>query len=101
MVQDQRRFRAMCSTATEYLVVKEIFDQFSRRSRLRGGDGDENFVQLVGWLAVFRGLVILKRVGDGTTREISDFEDAPMGVYTEDIFATPCFRGRGRFQREI
>ncbi|MFA6183157.1 MAG: hypothetical protein ACYCR3_11660 [Acidithiobacillus sp.] len=32
----------------------------------------ENFVQLVGWLAVFRGLVILKRVGDGTTRESSD-----------------------------
>ena len=51
---------------------KRFFDQFSRRSRLRGGDGDENFVQLVGWLAVFRGLVILKRVGDGTTRESSD-----------------------------
>ena len=35
-------------------------------------EGIENFIQLIGWIAIARGLVILKRVGDGTTRETSD-----------------------------
>jgi hypothetical protein len=40
----------------------------------------ENLVQLVGWLAVFRGLVILKRVGGGTTRESSDTPSCTSSV---------------------
>jgi intracellular multiplication protein IcmC len=35
-------------------------------------EGIENFIQRIGWIAIARGLVILKRVGDGTTRETSD-----------------------------
>lgn len=35
-------------------------------------EGIENFIQLIGWIAIGRGLVILKRVGDGTSRETSD-----------------------------
>ncbi|MGC9216520.1 hypothetical protein [Acidithiobacillus sp.] len=35
-------------------------------------EGIENFIQLIGWIAITRDLMILKRVGDGTTRETSD-----------------------------
>lgn len=35
-------------------------------------EGTEKCIRLIGWIAIARTLVILKQVGDDTTRETSD-----------------------------
>ena len=56
-------------------------------------EGIENFIQLIGWIAIARGLVILKRVGDGTTRETSDkgFVHIIGGAVAANVVGAPSF----------